>query len=332
MTDRRGLGIATLGGGSLALFIMVGRWTPGRVFGRSDWWALPPRVWAIVGLSAAVMTCFLVPNRATWAAPARAHVRRTALFLGYMMISASWSNAGVYAGEKAALLGLVLLAAVLSAKLVHDTGAWMARSFWMWMAVATGAYAIYTAMSGWSVTRLRIQRLSTPLGGGPNVFARLTSLLTLAGINYGTRGALWSYWYGFAALGVVLTIATGSRGGLLAGIVGLVAMAEAKGVFRRRGMLPAAVLVGLLVSGVALTGLWDKAVIVFQQRVVKMTFEQRDDAGRQSIFRQAWRLGLSAPILGNGLGGFYAANPTAAYPHNLFLEAFAEGGLVGVAL
>ena len=200
MTDRRGLGIAVFGGGSLALFIMVGRWTPGRLFGRSDWWALPPRVWAVAGIVAAVMLCFLMPlNRGAWSAQSRGHVRRTALFLGYMMIAASWSKAGSYAGEKAALLGLVLLAAVLAAKLVHDTGAWMARSFWMWMAVASGLYAVYTAMSGWSVTRLRIQRLSTPLGGGPNVFARLTAILTMAGINYGTRGAYWSYWYGFAA-------------------------------------------------------------------------------------------------------------------------------------
>ncbi len=328
------MGVAALGGGALALFVMVGRWTPGRILGRSDWWALPPRVWAVIGIATAVAFCFLLPfNRGPWARTDRASLRWTCLFLGYMMTAATWSRAGSYAGEKAVLLGLILLAAVLTARLAHDTGPWMARSFWMWMAVATGLYAVYTAQAGWfEARRTGVQRLVTPLGGGPNVFARLAGLLTIAGANYGTRGAKWALWYVPAALGVVLILATGSRGGLLATSVGLLAMAEARGVFRRRGILPAVLLVGLIVGGVSVTRYWDKAVSVFQQRVVEMTFEKGDDAGRIILYRQAWRLGTAAPFFGAGLGGFHARNPIGEYPHNMFLEAFAEGGLVGVVL
>ena len=91
-------------------------------------------------------------------------------------------------------------------------------------------------------------------------------------------------------------------------------------------------LIGLLFTGVTLSGLWDKATIVFQQRIIKMTFEKGDDSGRQELYSQAWRLGLAAPAFGVGLGGFHTVNPIGDYPHNLFLETFAEGGLVGVAL
>lgn len=329
------MGVATLGGGALALFVMVGRWTPGRILGRSDWWTLPPRVWAVIGIATAVAFCFLLPfNRGPWSQSDRSNLRWTVLFLGYMMAAATWSKAGSYAGDKATLLGLILLTAVLTARLAHDTGAWMARSFWAWMALATTIYAAYTAQAGWFETRRTggDQRLVTPLGGGPNVFARLAGLLTIAGANYGTRGGTWVLWYAPAALGVVLILATGSRGGLLATLIGLLAMAEARGVFRRRGMLPVVIVVGLLVGGISATRYWDRAVSVFQQRVVQMAFEDRDDAGRVVLYRQAWRLGTAAPFFGAGLGGFHARNPIGDYPHNMFLEAFAEGGLLGVAL
>lgn len=312
---------------------MVGRWTPGRVFGRSDWWALPPRVWALAGMLAAVVLCFLVPfGRGQWSPAARSHVRRCALFLGYMMLAATWSRAGSYAGEKAVLLALILIAVVLAAKLTHDTGAWMARAFWGWMAAATTAYALYTAGAGWSAVRGRGERLSTPLGGGPNVFGRITAILTLLGITYGTRGAAWVLWYGPAALAIVLTVATGSRGGLLALVVASLAMAEARGVFRRRGILPAAVLVSLLVVAFSMTRYWDRATAVFEQRVIKMTFEKRDDSGRTEAYTRAWNLGTSAPFFGSGLAGFRRVDPVNEYPHNLFLESFAEGGLIGVGL
>jgi O-antigen ligase len=328
------MGVAALGGGALALFVMVGRWTPGRILGRSDWWALPPRVWAVIGIATAVAFCFLLPfNRGPWARSDRANIWRTVLFLGYMMAAAMWSRAGIYAGDKAFLLGLILLAAILTARLAHDTGAWMARSFWAWMALATTIYAAYTAQAGWfQRRRTGVERLVTPLGGGPNVFARLAGLLTIAGANYGTRGSLWTLWYVPAALAVVLILATGSRGGLLATIVGLLAMAEARGVFRRRGILPAVLVVGLIIGGISVTRYWDRAVAVFQARVVEMAFEKRDDAGRAILYRQAWRLGTAAPFFGSGLGGFHARNPIGDYPHNMFLEAFAEGGLVGVVL
>jgi O-antigen ligase len=330
---RRGRGIAVLGAGSLALFVMVGRWTPQRVWGPMNWTMFPPRVWAIVGLAVAVTLCLVAAlNRSAWSYAERAHVRRCSLFLGYMMFATFWSRAGGFAVEKAVLLGLILLAVVLCTKLVHDTGSETVRSFWMWMAVTTGLYALYTAQSGWLVARRGTATRTTPLAGGPNVFARLTGFLTITGINYGTRGGIWAWWYLPAALGIVLTIGSGSRGGLLAGLAGLLALAEARGVFRRRGILPAALVISVAVVIVMGTSFGDRVVRVFQQRVVHLAFEQRDDSGRVALYRQAWNIGLNEPFFGAGLGGFYAKNRVATYCHNLFLEAFSEGGIVGLAL
>jgi hypothetical protein len=325
--------VAFLGGGSLALFVMVGRWTPGRILGRSEWWAIPPRIWAVAGLLLAVVISFLrEPRAGRWNPALRSHVWRSLAFLGYMAFAVQWSRAGTYGTDKAALLGLIAATVVLAARLTYDAGSGMARAFWMWLASATAIYSIYTSVSGWMTVRYRVQRLVTPLGGGPNVFARLSALLTLVGVNYGTRGAWWMAWYGPAALGVVLTLATGSRGGLLAGIAGMLALTEAKGLLRRRGVLPAAILLSIVLTGVAMTGLWDNAIAVYKQRIVDMTFARGDDSSRFRYFENAWELGVSAPVFGTGLGGFYARFPSSEYCHNVMLEAFAEGGGVGLGL
>ena len=59
------------------------------------------------------------------------------------------------------------------------------------------------------------------LGGGPNVFARLMGMLALGALYFWyRRGQAW-LWIPVAAAGVVLALLTGSRGGSLAIIGGV---------------------------------------------------------------------------------------------------------------
>jgi O-antigen ligase len=73
------------------------------------------------------------------------------------------------------------------------------------------------------------------------------------------------------------------------------------------------------------------AMTMFRERVVRLTLEEEHDSGRSTLYDQAIALGMSAPIYGDGLAGF-PARGLFVYPHNMVLEAFAEGGIVGVAL
>ncbi len=56
---------------------------------------------------------------------------------------------------------------------------------------------------------------------------------------------------------------------------------------------------------------------------------------RQERFANAWRLWLSAPLIGAGAGSFayyYPADQLRVYPHNIILEILSELGLVGIVL
>jgi O-antigen ligase len=63
-----------------------------------------------------------------------------------------------------------------------------------------------------------------------------------------------------------------------------------------------------------------------------LTFEDRYDSGRTTIYKSAIEMGRRYPVFGGGLDGFQASSPQGLYQHNVFLEAFSEGGLIGLGL
>ncbi|MBR5168356.1 MAG: O-antigen ligase family protein [Salinivirgaceae bacterium] len=67
-----------------------------------------------------------------------------------------------------------------------------------------------------------------------------------------------------------------------------------------------------------------------QSDVISYTLEE-GDSGRQSLFLYAWNIFLNYPIMGAGIGGFHAITGEV-WPHNFFLEALCETGLVGTTI
>ena len=168
----------------------------------------------------------------------------------------------------------------------------------------------------------------------------------------------------FAALlplwiGLVLC---GSRGGLIAMMAQLVVAALLFSAVVRRGKstepqarilrlsrsLPVrVVLILVLVAGVLFGTIWlggDQLASRIEEsrnEISADTTGLRQGVSRNEIWRASWRMFVAHPVLGIGMGAYWAAIPafhdasgtmTPQEAHNDYLELLASGGLVGLAL
>jgi O-antigen ligase len=165
--------------------------------------------------------------------------------------------------------------------------------------------------------------------------------------------ALLSLWTGL--------VLCGSRGGLIAMLAQVIAAAllfsvVRKGnsteprskVFRITQWLPVrVVLILALVVGVVFGTVWlggDRLAIRIEQSRNELsadTSDLRQGVSRNEIWKASWQLFRAHPILGIGMGGYWAAIPavhnasgtmTPQEAHNDYLELLASGGLVGLTL
>ncbi len=168
----------------------------------------------------------------------------------------------------------------------------------------------------------------------------------------------------FAALlplwiGLVLC---GSRGGLIAMLAQIITAALLFSVVVRRGnstepqlrvlrivrSLPVRViLILVLIAGVVFGTVWlggDRlatSIEASRSEFKSDTTDLRYGVSRNEIWKATWRLFVAHPVLGVGMGGYWAAVPavhdasgtmTPQEAHNDYLELLASGGLVGLAL
>jgi O-antigen ligase len=133
------------------------------------------------------------------------------------------------------------------------------------------------------------------------------------------------------AVALVLVLLTGSRGGFVAIAIALAAFVLLE-VRSPQRLLPAlAVAAAVLALTLGYTRVGRAARASYDERVRAMLLHERYTAGRSDLYRSGWQLAWTAPVVGGGLAAF-PARGLGVYPHNLFLEAFCETGLVGVWL
>lgn len=156
----------------------------------------------------------------------------------------------------------------------------------------------------------------------------LASFLTLSARSAGLR----LLGLGVIPLLAVSLLASGSRGPLLALVVGLLVLfgvllrdpsARQRMLLIAGGALIAAIIVPQLVPGQNIT------------RTLSVLFGSQgglSSNGRFHLWGEAYRTFLHHPVIGIGTGGFARIEPTELYPHNVILEAAAEWGTIGVIL
>ena len=327
-------GVALVAGLLIGVFQLVGRTQAGNLFSAVEGSAFGElRLWVMVALS----VWLLVTSAASGSRFQRfrlGEVRASGwvivLFVMYMIATTLWAPDLVLAQRKAYDLLFVGWSAVLT---VVSVGLFGYRAtmegFWFSLfslgLVLAGAGLIAASSSGYE------GRL-TAFGGGPNVYGRNMGLLAIASVRLVVDDRRWVR--RLAALvtpiSALLVMLSGSRGAMLALFVGTIAYLGTRKWDRRvvRLMLMV-VAIGLVVVATQFGRL---AVLMFQQRFIVSLLMEGYFTNRDTLLLDGVMAGLRYPVGGLGLAGFVKLGSEGAYPHNMFVEAFAEGGSIGLVL
>ncbi|WP_375765475.1 O-antigen ligase family protein [Archangium gephyra] len=326
-----------------ALYVLSGRWGLQRL-ASSD--SLEPnpflelRLWIVMG-GLMLASVGLVHRAHRPASPGETRLDLRLLialvvFFGYLGVSTFWApdtGLALWKLYELVLAGVMSVGFGLAA--LRQPAERVLDAFWTVVVTATGLMALAGVgqlVGGGGGARLAV------LGGGPNVFARLMGLLALGAMYFWyRRGRAW-FWIPTAATGVILALLTGSRGGALAILAGLLTFLVVQRVPLRRLALLSLLATAAVVVAATLSPLGKALDRSLEERFLKLTlkYEGSGDSeskvylsGRETLYAAAYELGLDNPVAGAGLAAFPALG-LGVYPHNLFLEVFCEGGALGL--
>ncbi|SNY56543.1 O-antigen ligase family protein [Paractinoplanes atraurantiacus] len=251
------------------------------------------------------------------------------LFFVFQIASGLWAPEAARVGPQT--LDLVLMAALILAFYLYAAGDPDAviRTAFVLFYVAAILFALAALAAGPGE-----QGRYSAFGGGPNVFVRIQLLGVISAIAVtmlsGRKLPLVAI-----PLFLLAAVLSGSRAGLLAGMV-----VGAAALWKIRARLRAGVVVavvGVLAVAAGVIGLLAPPAFtsLFQERFVEQTVQERYLSDRTDIWGAAWRLAVEHPVAGTGLDGFYGTvgvNQRVEYPHNYVLGVAAEGGLIGIGL
>lgn len=243
--------------------------------------------------------------------------------LAVLLASAMWANGGSSTFDEILwIIALVGMLALVSATAQLDPRATV-DTFMLLSVIAGSIFAVAGLLDSTGYSRI------SAFGGGPNVFARITGIGIVGVLYWALRG--YRGWPAFIALVPLLAVATllsGSRGAILGALAGLLVVASA---FGRRTLLRLMVLL-LIMAPVVLVvySLYGRQLqTIFNQRIVKLTFEEGYTAGRNTLWAAAGDLFGDDPVLGSGLGTYI--NENGFYAHNLILQVAVDAGIVGIS-
>lgn len=319
----------------IGAFQLVGRSHVGQFFGGGDTvWYFELRLWILSTLSIWLFAVaatrsprfnlFLAGRVRSWGVA-------VTTFVAYMIATSLWAPDLTLAGTKSYDLLFVawsctLTVAALRLCGVTDTidGVWWAI-FGLGLVLAVAGLA--SALSG-NLTKGRVSALE----GGPNVFGRNMGLLSLAAFHFIIDGRRLSKRLALvvAPVAILLVLQSGSRGAMLALFVGVIVYLFSRGIDRRG--LWSIVGVGALGLAALLTWVGQLAASIFFRRFIDLLVLQGYTSNRVDLFVDGISAGIENPLVGLGLAGFAQLDSFGTYPHNMFIEAFAEGGLLGLLL
>lgn len=317
-----------------ALYILCGRWSIARLFpDPSIAFYFEVRFWLLLGFAISLF----VPLVSCEALSLEEKKIKSGsiytfislfIFLIYLLLSTLWAPDLDLALWKFYEIFILLVAQVALFRSILGSGREIfVVTFWGTV-IITGIMLVSLALMQISTDNLT--RLSV-LAGGPNVFGRSMSFLSLSGLFLMRR-------YGWSLLGIGLTIISfllallsGSRGALVAlvGAFAIFAFIERMNIKKLLKLTTIATCVFILfVLG---TPLGTLALATYENRFVGRVLNEFYWSGRDDIYNAAYALGMEHPLLGAGLAAFPATG-IHVYPHNFFLEVFSEGGIIGILL
>ena len=312
----------------LAAYLLVGRWSVGRIDGSIDVDPVmqQPRMWIVVLLvllAVALQRKPVASSKGKGFAPLDSAI---CIFLIYLIITGLWAPQvdAVYPKAFELFLMLTVALTILMSRgtLAHEK---VQTGFW-WTLVLVGL-----AMAGLAILNAAGGRIHVP-GGGPNTFGRNMGLMALGAAylasRYGTKATPITVAVMIVAAWLILM--SGSRGALLSSTVGICILLIAA----RASLFAKLAIAGVIASGTAVllfnTNSGNDALDIFQSRIVETTVYNRNLSSRDDLWLDAIDWARERPWFGWGLNGYLANSWT--YPHNIFLEVTVEGGCVGLLL
>ena len=326
--------LALVAGAMIGVFQLVGRTQAGQLFGAGGGSAFGElRLWVMAFLSLWLLAAAAVSgplSQRTRRGDVRASGRVMVLFVMYMMTTSLWAPDLARAQQKAYDLlfvawscGLTVVSVGLFGYRATMEGFWFSL-FGLGLVLA-GAGLVAVSSSGYE------GRLAA-FGGGPNVYGRNMGLLAIASVRLVVDDRRWVRRPAAVVtpIAALLVLLSGSRGAMLALFVAAIAYLRPQKWDRR--VVKLMLLVGAIGVVVVATEFGRLAVLVFQDRFISQLLIQGYFTYRDELLLDGIVAGLQYPVGGLGLAGFAELESRGGYPHNIFVEAFAEGGSIGLAL
>lgn len=239
-----------------------------------------------------------------------------------ILLSGLWSDGGPASWDQSMWI-LVLLAVLALLSALLQLAPIAVIDVFMLMGAITGiVFAVAGLIGEGGSARL------AAFGGGPNVFARITGVGIVSCVFWMMRGGRgWQILIMFVPLLAIATVMSGSRGGMVATLAGILVVTIAFSARTwRRCAIWALLILPIVLFLYSVFGRTLQAVI--EQRVVKLTFEEGYTAGRGGLWSIASDMIGDSPLIGSGIGTFIDRNQL--YAHNLFLQVAVDAGLFGV--
>ena len=334
--------LAVVAGALIGAFQLVGRTHIGQFIGAGGGSAFGElRLWIMLALSLWLLAAAAVigPRFDRFKlGEVRTSGRLIVLFVMYMITTTFWAPDLARAQDKAYDLVFVAWSCALTVASIgffgyRATMEGFCYSLFGFGLVLAGSGLIAASSSGYISASSRGEevRLAT-FGGGPNVYGRNMGLLTLAAVWFVLDGKKWLRRPAavVAPVAVLLVFLSGSRGAMLALFIGLIAYLSSRRWDRRIGR--AVVFVVLAGLAALATQVGHLAVKVFQERFIVLLLVEGYFTYRDTLLVDGITAGLRHPLGGLGLAGFAQLGSVGNYPHNMFVEAFSEGGTFGITL
>jgi len=314
----------------LALFLLSGRWGLDRLSEGQGSPLFEIRLW-ITLLFLLIVGLFSWVKRKQETIPKDTLLYRVLIFsiIGYLLysvISAAWSpEASLAVGKSYEILlifmvifGIGILSFVMDLEEVANS--FLVSVVFIGMAISVMALILLYRSS---TSRIAV------LGGGPIVFGRIMGYLLIGSLYFWRKSRFPMPWLAATFIAGVLVLLSGSRGAMLACVVASIGYFFLERVRIRKifGFVFAGLVFFLCV--IFFTGLWDVMSKVGEERVVKLLFLERYMSGREFFYATAFEMGSQRLLAGWGLAAFSMRIP-GSYPHNIFLETFSEGGMLGL--
>ena len=269
------------------------------------------------------------------------------LLVVWMVTSLAWTPGRLYANQKVFYLSTLVMWGAFASSSIIARSPQRARRFYT-LVFLFGLWTLVESISGLARQGVggflrtfgaNYLAMGNTLGwSGVIVFVHLTMKSRSSLIEVIAMGA-------YLILVVVLMLAGGGRGPLVSFVLTIAAMWSALSARMVRGprvRIARSRVLAFVVSGLAILSIVtlasDLDIFTTADRLRLLVDAEgggTSAAARIDAYATAWRLIQERPVTGHGIGSFpvlSSGTDIRGYPHNIFLEIFVEGGLIGTVV